>query len=65
MGGLELTAALSTGKLLVQSDSQLVVGQVNEEFKSRDPPNGEVRLPGETTLEHFSGLEAVAYSQGL
>ena len=34
---LELAAALSTGKLLVQSDSQLVVGQVNEEFESRDP----------------------------
>ena len=35
--GLELAATLSTGKLLVRSDSQLVVGQVNEEFKSRDP----------------------------
>ena len=34
---LELAATLSTDKLLVQSDSQLVVGQVNEEFKSRDP----------------------------
>ena len=34
---LELAATLSTSKLLVQSDSQLVVGQVNEEFKSRDP----------------------------
>ena len=34
---LELAAALSTGRLLIQSDSQLVVGQVNEEFESRDP----------------------------
>ena len=37
LAGLELAAALSVGKLLVQSDSQLVVGQVNEEFESRDP----------------------------
>ena len=34
---LELAAALSACKLLIQSDSELVVGQVNEEFKSRDP----------------------------
>ena len=34
---IELAAAVSTVKLLVQSDSQLVVGQVNEEFESRDP----------------------------
>ena len=34
---LELAVALSADKLLVQSDSQLVVGQVNEEFESRDP----------------------------
>ena len=37
LAGLELVAALSVGKLLIQSDSQLVVGQVNEEFESRDP----------------------------
>ena len=35
--GLELVATLSAGKLLVQSDSQLVVGQVNEELESQDP----------------------------
>ena len=34
---IELAAAVSADKLLVQSDSQLVVGQVNEEFESRDP----------------------------
>ena len=34
---LELAIALSAGKLLVQSDSQLVVEQVNEKFESRDP----------------------------
>ena len=30
--GLELAAALSAHRLLIWSDSQLVVGQVNEEF---------------------------------
>ena len=34
---IELAAAVSINKLLVHSDSQLVVGQVNEEFESRDP----------------------------
>ena len=37
LAGLELVAALFVGKLLIQSDSQLMVGQVNEEFESRDP----------------------------
>ena len=37
LAGLELETALSTSKLLVKSDSQLVVEQVNKEFKSRDP----------------------------
>ena len=36
LAGHELAVALFAGKLLVQSDSQLVVGQVNEELKSRD-----------------------------
>ena len=35
--GLKLVATLSADKLLVRSDSQLVVRQVNEEFESRDP----------------------------
>ena len=28
---------MSVDKLLIRSDSQLVVGQVNEEYESRDP----------------------------
>ena len=28
---------MSADRLLIQNDSQLVVGQVNEEFESRDP----------------------------
>ena len=37
LAGIELTATVSTDKLLIQSDSQLVVGQVNAEYESRDP----------------------------
>ena len=37
LAGLELAAALSADRLLSRSDSQLVVEQVNEEFKSQDP----------------------------
>ena len=37
LAGLELAAAVSADRLLIRSDSQLVVGQVNEEFNSRDP----------------------------
>ena len=37
LSGIELVTAVSADKLLIQSDSQLVVGQVNEEFEYRDP----------------------------
>ena len=35
--GIELAAIVSADKILIRSDSQLVVGQVNEEYESRDP----------------------------
>ena len=35
--GIELAATVSADRLLIRSDSQLVVGQVNEEYESRDP----------------------------
>ena len=35
--GIELAATVSVERLLIRSDSQLVVGQVNEEYDSRDP----------------------------
>ena len=35
--GIELTATISADKLIIRSDSQLVVGQVNAEYQSRDP----------------------------
>ena len=34
---IELKAAISADKLIIRSDSQLVVGQVNAEYESRDP----------------------------
>ena len=34
LAGIELAAAIFPNKLLVQSDSQLVVGQVSAEFES-------------------------------
>ena len=35
--GLELALAVGANNLLIRSDSQLVVGQVNAEFESREP----------------------------
>ena len=35
--GLELALAVGANSLLIRSDSQLVVGQVNAEFESREP----------------------------
>ena len=37
LAGIELAAALSMDKLIIRSDSQLVVGQVNVEYEFRDP----------------------------
>ena len=37
LAGIELAATMSTDRLLIRSDSQLVVGWVNEEYESRDP----------------------------
>ena len=37
LSGIELAAIVSADKLLIQSDYQLVVGQVNKEHESRDP----------------------------
>ena len=34
---IELATTVSADMLLIQSDSQLVVGQVNEDYESRDP----------------------------
>ena len=35
--GIELAAVISADKLIIRSDSQLVVGQVKAEYESRDP----------------------------
>ena len=62
LAGIELATALSADKLLIQSDSQLVVGQVNAEYESKDPRMAKYvalvkqRLAGFSTwkLEHVS-----------
>ena len=37
LAGIELTATVLADKLMIQSDSQLVVGQVNVKYESQDP----------------------------
>ena len=37
LSGIELVATVLADRLLIRSDSQLVVGQVNEDYESRDP----------------------------
>ena len=37
IAGLKLALAVGANSLLIRSDSQLVVGQVNAEFESREP----------------------------
>ena len=37
LAGIELAATVSADKLLIRSDSKLVIGKVNEEYESRDP----------------------------
>ena len=60
LAGIELATALSANKLIIRSDSQLVVGQVNAEYDSKDPQMAKYvtlvkqRLAGFSTwkLEH-------------
>ena len=37
LAGIELATALSVDKLIIRSDSQLVVGQVSVEYEYSDP----------------------------
>ena len=37
LAGIELATTVSADRLLIRSDSQLVVGQVNEDYESQDP----------------------------
>ena len=36
LAGIDLAISVSSEKIAIQSDSQLVVGQVNEEYETRD-----------------------------
>ena len=49
---------MSTDKLLIRSDSQLVVGQVNEEHESRDPRMEKYLPLVKQHLDNFFSLEA-------
>ena len=58
LAGIELAATVSAERLLIRSDSLLLVGQVNEEYESRDPPNGEIRILGKRPFERLFSLKA-------
>ena len=51
LAGIELATVVSTDRLLIQSDSQLVVGQVNADYESRDP-----RMPKYVSLVKRLGI---------
>ena len=57
LAGLSLAAAVSADRLLIQSDSQLVVGQTNEDFESRDPRMTKVHSPSQAPTTKFYRLE--------
>ena len=54
IAGLELALAMGADNLSVQSDSQLVVGQVNTEFGSRDPRIAKYASPVKQKLNTLS-----------
>ena len=62
LAGIEFAAVVSVGKLLIQSDSQLVLGQVNVENKSRDP---RMAIYVSLVKQLLFSLEARTHSQGL
>ena len=55
---LDLALVVGTNSLLIRSDSQLVVGQVNVEFESREPRMAKIHLFSQTEIEHPHSLEA-------
>ena len=54
LAGIELAAAMSANRILIRKDSQLVVGQVNEEYESRDPRMAKYVSLVKTRLGKFS-----------
>ena len=54
LAGIELTTTISADKLIIQSDSQLVVGQINAEYESRDPRMAKYVTIVKQRLDSFS-----------
>ena len=64
--GVDLAKYVSSEKLTICSDSQLVVGQVNERrVRNMRLMHGQVRKSGQATTRKFCSLESLAYPEGL
>ena len=50
---IKLVVTVSVDRLLIRSDSQLVVGQVNEEYESRDPRMAKYAFLVKQSLDNF------------
>ena len=53
LAGIDLAISVSSKKIIIQSDSQLVVGQVNEEYETRDQCNNKHVCLVKLRLESF------------
>ena len=60
---VDLAKFVSSEKLIIRNDSQLVVGQVNGEYETRDQRM--VKHTSQVTARDFFYLEARAYPKGL
>ena len=60
---VDLAKFVSSEKLIIRSNSQLVVGQVNGEYETRDQRM--VKYTSQVTTREFFYLEARAYPKGL
>ena len=56
--GVDLAQSISSEKLLIRSDSQLVVGQVNGEYETRDQCMARYVGLGQAETRESYGLEA-------
>ena len=54
LAGIEPAVIVSTDRLLIRSDLQLVVGQVNKEYESRDPRMAKYVSSVKHRLDNFS-----------
>ena len=54
LAGIELAITMFADRLMIQSDLQLVMGQVNEEYESRDPRMEKYASLVKQRLDNFS-----------